>query len=136
MRHKLNLYKGFKPFNTKKYKPTDRKGKEYSGYDTLPNLDEIQVGYSSIPKPPITCCYYFDNKKEIFNGKPNRIGDYILVNYAFQIKEHNTIFNFRGYINSDHDPVYLEIELKKNIKGKPESSDNQTKFKCEKKNFR
>ena len=72
-KHKLNLYQGFKPFNTKKYRPIDRKGEEYSGYDTLPNLDKIQVGHSSISKPPPTCCYKFNNKKiYLRKSKQNR----------------------------------------------------------------
>ena len=121
---KLNLFLGFKPFNTS---TNDRL--KTADFD---HLNSIQV---SGPKPPVSCCLESKKKGNTsdFSGKYARTGDYIMVNNKFKIGIKNEIaiskyskepltsaekpFPAREAA-SDHLPIFMSVNFKKGKKSK------------------
>ena len=85
----LKLYEGFRPFKTKYNSDFNKLSKQ-----TKNLINNIKT--QEIKKPPKTCCYEYDRVNDEFSRKKTDkqmkdIGDYILVDKNFKIKEHNTV---------------------------------------------
>ena len=131
---KLNLYQGFRPFQTGYSNFLKTQDKEHQKL-----LNNIELGGSKdpkVPKPPPSCCLRYNEKKDTFSGNFKDFGDYTIVDSSIKIVEDNYVVpsvisshNLRKHA-SDHLPVGIKVNLSdKKKSSSPKNSQGKTKKK-------